>query len=90
MFSAIVYQLQSIGICNVDGSKLREMLAAHLEDNGSSYRQFLSEPVASNDAYNADTEPPTDEYAYIDGIADSVYFAGIMKGTKVLTLGAGR
>ena len=38
------------------------MVVDHLEDNLS---QFLSQPVASDNAYNADTEPPTDEDAYI-------------------------
>ena len=71
MFSAVAYQLQSTGICNVDSSKLRAMLANHLEDNSALYSQFLSQPVASHDAYNADTEPPTDEDAYLDSIADS-------------------
>lgn len=60
-----------MGICCVDSSKLRHTLANHLEENVSLYSQFLSQPVASHNAYNADTEPPTAEDAYIDTIADS-------------------
>ena len=71
MFSAIAYQLKSIDICSVDSSKLREMLAKHLEDNSALYSPFLSQLVTSDDAYNAHTEPPTDIDAYIDTITDS-------------------
>ena len=41
-----------------------------METNCSLYSPFVSQPIASHDAYNADTEPPIDEDAYIDGIAD--------------------
>ena len=70
MFSAVAHQLQSTGVCNVDSYILREMLCDHLESNSSLYSPFVSQPVASHHAYNADTEPPTDEDAYIDSIAD--------------------
>ena len=59
MFSAIAYQLQSMGICVDDSSALRRMVANHLDDNVSTYIHFISQPVASDNAYNADTEPPT-------------------------------
>ena len=70
MFSAIAYQLQSMGICVVDSISLRHMVANHLEDNVSNYITFISQPVAFDNAYSADTEPPTEEDAYIDSIAD--------------------
>ena len=68
MFSA--YQLQCMGICVVDSSALRLMVVNHLEDNVSTYIPFISQPVASDNAYSADTEPPTEEDAYINSIAD--------------------
>ena len=67
MFSAIAYQLQSIGICGIDASKLREMVANHLENNASHYCPFVSQLQTPRDDY---TMPPTDEDAYIDTIAD--------------------
>ena len=70
MFSAIAYQLQSIGICGIDASKLREMVANHLENIASHYCPFVSQLQTPRDDYNADTMPPTDEDAYIDTIAD--------------------
>ena len=57
MFSAIAYQLQSMGICVVDSIGLRHTYGP-LEDNLSTYIPFLSQPVASENAYSADTEPP--------------------------------
>ena len=70
LFSSIAYQLDSIAASGVDKSTLREMVAEHLENNSNLYKGFLSQPVASHDAYNADTEPPTAQDAYIDTIAD--------------------
>lgn len=70
MFSAVAHQLQISGVCDVDSSELREMVANQLEANPASYCDFLCEPVASNDAYNADTEQPTAEDLYISSIAD--------------------
>ena len=46
------------------------MVVDHLEENVSTYVHFLSQPVASDNAYSADTEPSTDEDAYINSIAD--------------------
>ena len=49
LFSAIAYQLPSIGIYDIDADSLRTMLVSHLEDHptvkGTHYRSFLSEPV---------------------------------------------
>ena len=41
------------------------MVADPLEYNSNLYKRFLSKPVASYDAYSADTEPPTVQGAYI-------------------------
>ena len=52
-----------------DTSELRNMVANNLEQN-SVYRDFLAQPMATNDSYNADTEAPTEQDAYIDTIPD--------------------
>ena len=70
MFSAVSYQLQTSGVCNVDNNELRQMVANYLEANAASYCDFLSQPVTSHDAYNADTEPPTAKDGYINNVAD--------------------
>ena len=74
MFSAVVYQLNSSNICDFDSNALRQTIADYLEANKASYCDFLRQPVAQNadcnDAYNADTEPPTQEDEYIDSIAE--------------------
>ena len=70
MFSAIFYQLQNSGVCNVDSNNLREMVASYLNANAESFCNFISEPVASHDTYNADTKLPTDEDMYISAITD--------------------
>ena len=70
LFASIAYQLVSIAASSVDKSTLRQMVADHLENNSNLYKRFLSKPVASHDAYNADTEPPTVQDAYIDTIAN--------------------
>ena len=59
-----------MGICVVDSIALRHMVANHLEDNVSNYIPFISQPVASDNAYSADTEPPTEEDAYTNSIDD--------------------
>ena len=69
MFSALSYQLQSIGVSNSD--ELRQMVANYLESNAASYCNFVSQPVVSHDAYNADTQSPDVEDEYIiNNIAD--------------------
>ena len=68
MFSAISYQLQT---SNIGSSELRQMAASHLEANVASYLDFVCQPVADENAYNADTEKPTAEDQYIDSVADS-------------------
>ena len=65
LFNAIAYQLQS-----VSAREMRETVAKHLESNSVFYSNFLAQPVASNNAYNADTEAPNDEDANIDTIAN--------------------
>ena len=63
LFNAIAYQLEF-----VNANEMREIVANHLESNSVFYCNFLSQPVACNNAYNADTEAPTDEDAYIDSV----------------------
>lgn len=46
------------------------MAVDHLENNGNLYKRFVSQPVVSQDPYNADTEPPTAQDAYVETIAD--------------------
>ena len=46
------------------------MVVSHLEANSPLYCNAVSQPVASQDAYNADTETPTAEDEYIHSIAD--------------------
>ena len=65
LFSAVAYQLES-----VSASELREIVANHLESNSTFYRDFLAQPVQTNNAYNADTEAPTDQDAIIDSVHD--------------------
>ena len=57
-------------MCVVDSSEQRLLVANHLEDNRVMYCDFLSEPVASHDSYNADTEAPSEEDALIATVAD--------------------
>ena len=71
LFSAVAYQLQSIGY-NVDESSLREEVCEYLSCRGEFYSDFVHQAVASNDDYNADNEPLDEEDAYIESIADPV------------------
>ena len=70
MFRAIAYQLNSTGVCDIDSNGLRQTIADFLEANKAQYWDFVCQPVAHNDRYNADTEPPTEEDKYIESIAD--------------------
>ena len=70
LFSTITYQLQSIGIYNGSKDELRKIVADHLDENSTFYRNYTSQPLASHDPYNADTEAPTAEDAYIATIVD--------------------
>ena len=70
IFNAVSYQLQTTGECNIDSNELRQKVADHLEANAALYCDFLSQPVSSDDGYNADTEPPTAEDEYINSVAD--------------------
>ena len=69
MISAVSYQLQANGVCNVDSNELRQKVADHLQANAALYCDFLCEPVSSEDGYNADTEQPTAEDEYINSVA---------------------
>ena len=76
LFSAIASQLDSLGVQDVDAHTLRKMVVSYLRENpfvdGTHYSTFLPEPVASDNAYTADTEAPTAEDAHIAAIADPV------------------
>ena len=67
MFSAISHQLQTSNVCSIDSSELRQMVASHME---ALYCGFMCQPVANDDEYNADTEPPTAEDEYINSVSD--------------------
>ena len=51
-------------------NELRNKVADHLEANAASYCDFVCQPVATDNKYNADTEPPTAEDVYIDSVSD--------------------
>ena len=72
MFSALAYQLQCAGICDAhcDSTELRDMVATHLQCYSSLYSHFMSQPVHSHNAYDADTEPPSVEDTLISSITD--------------------
>lgn len=61
MFSAIAYQLNNTGICDVDSNTLRQTVADYLAANKASCCDSVCQPVDQNDAYNADIEHPTEE-----------------------------
>ena len=66
LFNAVAYKLES-----VSASEMRETVANHLEGNSEFYRDFLAQPVQTDNAYNADTEAPSDQDAIIDSIHDT-------------------
>ena len=65
LFNAVAYQLESVG-----ASEMREIAANHFENNSVFYRDFLAQPVHSGNAYNVDTEAPSDQDAMIDSVHD--------------------
>ena len=71
VFSAVSYQLEANGVCNADSSELRQKVADHLEANAPLYRDFLCQPIPSEDgSYTADTAQPTPEDEYINSVSD--------------------
>ncbi len=48
------------------------MCVQYLAENGDVYSHFVHQPVASNNAFNADNEPLDDEDAYIESVADPI------------------
>ena len=50
---------------------MRESVTNHLANNNTFYHDFLAQPIQSSDAYNADTEAPSDEDAIIDSAHDA-------------------
>ena len=75
LFSAITYQLESIGIQSVDAQTLRKMAVNYLRSNpfvdGVHYSEFVPEAVECDNVCNADTEAPSAKDARIAAIADS-------------------
>ena len=73
MFSALAYQLQHAGMCDThcDSTELRDMVATHLQNHSSIYSHFVSQPVHSDNAYDADTEPPSVADELISTITDT-------------------
>ena len=58
MFSAIVYQLNSSGVCDFDSKALRQAVVDYLHANQARYYcDFVCQPVDQHDDYNADTDP---------------------------------
>ena len=90
MFSAISHQLQTSKVCNVDSSELRNKVADHLEANAASYCDFVCQPVATDNKYNADTEAPTAEDEYIDSVSDPKFQTQLRweKNLRCFRLGA--
>ena len=70
MFSAIIYQLSSTGICDVDSQTLRQNVANYMQTNKAAYCDFVCQPVEQTDGYYADTAAPTKEDIYIASISD--------------------
>ena len=70
LFNAIAYQLRLFEVCSNGISELRSMVANNLEENKVYYCDFLAQPIAFNDSYNADTETPNDHDAYVGTIVD--------------------
>ena len=70
LFSSKAYQLEPITACSVNKNTLRQMVVDHLQNNSNLYKRFASQPVVSDDPYNADTEPPTAQDERIETIAD--------------------
>lgn len=50
LFNSVAYQFESVST-----SKMREIVANHVDKNSAFYRHFLAQPVESSSAYNADT-----------------------------------
>ena len=71
MFSAIVYQLNSSGVCDFDSITLRQAVVDYLQANQARhYCDYVCQPVDQHDDYNADTDPITQEDEFISSITD--------------------
>ena len=70
MFSAIVYQLNSSGVCDFDSKVLRQAVVDYLQANQDRYCDFVCQPVDQHDDYYADTDPITQEDEFISSITD--------------------
>ncbi|MCG8623639.1 MAG: hypothetical protein MJE68_16805 [Proteobacteria bacterium] len=66
LFTSVGYQLEP----RVDKNTFQRMVVNHLDKKSHFYKGFLSQPVTSHDAYNADTEPPTAQDTQIEMIAN--------------------
>ena len=65
------------GVCDVNSDELRQMVADYLEANPSTYCDAVSQPMASHDAYNADTPAPVAEDEFINNVADPKLRTGL-------------
>ena len=70
MFSAIVYQPNSSGVCDFDSKTLRQAVVDYLQANQARYCDFVCQPVDQHDDYNTDTDPITQEDELISSITD--------------------
>ena len=70
MFSAIVYQLNSSGVCDFDSKALTQAVVDYLQANQARYCDFVCQPVDQHDDYNADTDPITQEDEFVSTITD--------------------
>ena len=61
LFNSIAYQLQH---CSLSSDTIRSMLVSHLRENAVHYSSFVSStvPASGNNAYNADTEAPDEDF----------------------------
>ena len=66
LFNAIAYQLQF-----TNASEMRESVATYLESNAVFYCDFLAKHIRCSNAYNADTEAPNDDDAFINTVRNS-------------------
>ena len=71
MFSSILHQLNSTGMCDFDSKALRRAVVEYLQANQARYySDFVCQPVDQHDDYNADTDPITQEDEIISSITD--------------------
>ena len=65
LYNAVAYQLKSVSIST---SEMRDYCKPFREQ--CVYRDFLAQPIESDNVHSADTEAPSDEDAFIDTVHD--------------------